>query len=132
MELLRLQAASKELGVSYPTLKRWIYQQKLRSVRTPGGHYRIPRSEVTRLTESDMGETKLPVGVLKGISGRNKLRGRVTDVRFDGLLAQVTLDVSGQSVTAIITDAACRDLGLKKGVLAFALVKATEVMIVRG
>jgi molybdopterin-binding protein len=47
------------------------------------------------------------------------------------LLAKVSLDVGGQTVTAIITRDACRDLGLRIGDTAAALIKATEVMILR-
>ena len=68
---------------------------------------------------------------LNEISGRNKLLGIITSVRYSGLLAQVTIDVCGQSVTSIITSDACRELNLKKGIAAYALVKATEVMLIR-
>ncbi len=57
--------------------------------------------------------------------------GRVTALKVVGLLAKVTLDVGGQQVTAIITRDACRDLGLKVGEMAAALIKATEVMVIR-
>jgi excisionase family DNA binding protein len=50
MEMLKPQDAARLIGVSYPTLKQWIYNDKVRSVKTPGGHPRIPRSEVDRLT----------------------------------------------------------------------------------
>ena len=132
-ELVSARAAAKLLGVSYPTLKQWIYKNKLRSVQTPGGHHRIPKREIDRLT-AVRGASKRPgkpVG-LDAISGRNKLAGVVTKVQFEGLLAQVTIDIGGQFVTSIITRGACNDLGLRKGVHAYALVKATEVMIVRG
>jgi molybdopterin-binding protein len=133
MELLKLDEAARALRVSYPTLKQWIYRGKIRSVRTPGGHHRIPRGEVERLTEparGGAGNTARPAG-LEAISGRNKLLGTVTEVRCEGLLAQVTIDIGGQLVTSIITCNAVRDLGLKRGVRAYALIKATEVMIVR-
>jgi molybdopterin-binding protein len=60
------------------------------------------------------------------------LLGTVLEVEFEGLLAQITINVGGQSITSIITRDACQELGLKKGVRAFALIKATEVMIIRG
>src|SRR4030095_3509042 len=41
--------AARRLGVSHQTLKQWIYKKRIRSVPTPGGHHRIPRSEVVRL-----------------------------------------------------------------------------------
>ncbi|HTG61527.1 MAG TPA: TOBE domain-containing protein [Terriglobia bacterium] len=69
---------------------------------------------------------------LDAISGRNKLQGTVTQVRVEGLLAEVTIDVGEQTITSIITSNACRQLGLRKGMRAIALIKATEVMIIRG
>ena len=134
MELLRLHDAARLVGVSYPTLKQWIYSGKIKSVKTAGGHHRIPRSEIDRLTragERRGAKPKKPVG-LSAISGRNKLFGKVVEVRYDGLLAQVSIDVGGQIITSIITSDAARDLGLKKGVSVYALVKATEVMVIRG
>jgi molybdopterin-binding protein len=140
MDLLRLRDAAQDLGISYPTLKQWIYRRKIRSVRTVGGHHRIPRSEIDRL--AFLGEIRTiprkritrPFGTAKGlehfISGRNQLIGRVSKIEIVGLLAKVVLDVGGQTVTSIITSDACRDLGLKKGQPAAALIKATEVMII--
>ncbi len=119
--------ASRALGVSYPTIKQWIYRKQIRSVRTPGGHHRIPRSEIARL-----GGVATGPSALDAISGRNKLAGVVTRVRVSGLLAEVTLDVGGQTLTAIITAGAVRQLGLKAGAPATALIKATEVMVIRG
>jgi molybdopterin-binding protein len=131
MELLKPQEAAKLMSVSYPTLKQWIYLGKIRSIKTPGGHHRIPRSEVDRFVGASRTTRQKPAG-LSAISGRNKLLGTVSAVRFEGLLAQVTIDVGGQSITSIITRDACEELGLKKGVRAFALIKATEVMVIRG
>jgi molybdopterin-binding protein len=133
MELLRLHEAARLAGVSYPTLKQWIYRGKIKSVKTAGGHHRIPRSEIERLTGSDRGKSKRdkPTG-LDAISGRNKLLGKITGMRFDGLLAQVNIDLGGQIITSIITSDAARDLKLKEGMSVYALVKSTEVMIIRG
>ena len=65
------------------------------------------------------------------ISGRNQLVGRVTEVKISGLMAQVKLSIGGQVITSIITSDAVREMGLKVGDTAAALVKSTEVMIVR-
>ncbi|MBV9958292.1 MAG: helix-turn-helix domain-containing protein, partial [Acidobacteria bacterium] len=113
-ELLKLAEAAKLAGVSYPTLKQWIYKGKIRSVKTAGGHHRIPREEIERLTGAASPPTnrREPVG-LDAVSGRNKLRGRVTEVRREGLLVQVSIDVGGQMVTSIITSDAAQSLGLK-------------------
>lgn len=134
-ELLRLAEAAKLVGVSYPTLKQWIYKGKIRSVKTAGGHHRIPREEVERLTGHAPKQTpqRQPKAVsLNAISGRNKLRGHVTEVRREGLLVQVSVDVCGQTITSIITSDAADSLGLKRGVVVYVLIKATEVMVIRG
>ena len=133
MEQYRIREAAEKLGISYQTVKLWIYQGKIVSTRTAGGHHRIPASEVNRL----LGEKKLASlgprnqAGLNEISGRNKLLGIVTHVRYSGLLAQVTIDICGQSVTSIITADACRELKIQKGVAAYALIKATEVMLIK-
>jgi molybdopterin-binding protein len=137
VELLKLNDAARELGISYPTIKQWIYHRKIKSVRTAGGHHRIPRTEISRLAflqgSDRRGGKETPesaTDLSHIISGRNQLVGRVTKVEIVGLLAKVVLDIGGQSITSIITADACRDLGLKKGKPAAALIKATEVMII--
>jgi molybdopterin-binding protein len=140
VDLLKLHDAARALGVSYPTIKQWIYHGKLKSVRTAGGHHRIPRSEIDRLAffgkagkrprHRPSSALKLPQQLEYFISGRNQLIGRITKVQISGLMAKVSLDIGGQTITAIITSEACRDLGLKKGQPAAALIKATEVMII--
>jgi|SRR5437867_10969547 len=127
MELLKLREAAQILNISYPTLKQWIYRKKVRSIKTPGGHHRIARAEIDRLTK-----TRPAKSGLQSISGRNKLMGIIVDLKSDGLLTQVTLDVGGQFVTSIITRQSSEELGLRKGMPAFALIKATEVMIATG
>lgn len=149
MELLHVQDAARQLGVSYPTLKQWIYKGKIRTVMTPGGHHRVPRAEIDRLLfqRGDLGPHKnsslaselvapapapeMMAGLGQVISGRNQLVGRITKLQTEGLLTKVVLDVGGQSVTSIITSDAARDLELKVGETAAALIKATEVMIIR-
>lgn len=149
MELLHIPEAARELGVSYPTLKQWIYKHRIKTVMTPGGHHRVPRSEVDRLlfqrgergregalTPAAQGALAKPVsgagaGLEHVISGRNQLVGRIIKLQTVGLLTKVVLDVGGQSVTSIITSDASRDLELKVGETAAALIKATEVMIIR-
>lgn len=132
-ELLKPIEAARLAGVSYPTLKQWIYQGKIRSTKTAGGHHRIARSEIERVTGGRRKKTKAdrPVG-LDAISGRNKLRGVISEIRFEALLVQVTIDTNGQEITSIITSDAARALGLKLGVQVYALIKATEVMVIRG
>jgi molybdopterin-binding protein len=132
-DLLKPLEAARLAGVSYPTLKQWIYQGKILSTKTAGGHHRIARSEIERITGARRKKARSdkPVG-LDAISGRNKLRGVISEIRFEGLLVQVNIDVGGQAITSIITSDAARALGLKHGVEVYALIKATEVMVIRG
>jgi len=130
--MLRPRDAAVQLQISYPTIKQWIYHRKMRAVKTPGGHYRIPQSEVDRLLYRARGhnEDERRVSYTR-ISGRNQLVGRITDVKVSGLVAQVTISVGGQLITSLITSGAVREMQLKKGQTAAALIKATEVMIIR-
>ena len=124
--------AAQVLGMSYAALKQWIYSGKLKSLQTPGGHHRIPESEVDRLLPRTTmaGPVEKRRRTFRRISGRNQLVGRVTDIKVDGLIAQVTLSIAGQHITSIITADAVREMRLKKGQLAAALIKSTEVMII--
>jgi len=131
--LLAPREASRILGISYPTLKQWIYRGKIKTVKTPGGHHRVPESEIDRIFPKQLnrGEIGLRRGNFRKISGRNQLIGRVIAVKYSGLLAQVTMAIGEQHITAIITADAAKEMRLKPGERAAALIKSTEVMILR-
>jgi len=159
--LFTVRAAADRLGVGYSTLKQWIYDGAVRTVRTRGGHHRLTELEVQRLllagstdpaTAPAEPTARLSVpggsrpraktrksgtprasaaGASVLISGRNQLRGIVEEVRGDGLLAQVRLRIGEQRLTAIITQDAVEELKLKRGDEALAVIKSTEVMIAR-
>jgi molybdopterin-binding protein len=131
-DLLSPREAATVLGVSYPTVKQWIYKRKLRTTQTPGGHYRISQTEIDRYLPKKLGKPGAQRrNNFRKISGRNQLVGRIVDIKTSGLLAQVTLSLGGQHITSIITAEAMREMRLKKGETAAALIKSTEVMIVR-
>jgi len=131
-ELLKLGDAALQLGISFPTLKQWIYKKKIRSVKTAGGHHRIPESEVDKLLFRTRGRTeKERKLVIRRVSGRNQLVGRIDAVRISGLMAEIKISIGGQQITSIITATSAREMQLKPGQTAAALIKATEVMILR-
>ena len=131
-EMLQLRDAALQLGISFPTIKQWIYKKKIRSIQTAGGHHRIPQSEVDKLLFRTMGKTEQERQfVLRRVSGRNQLVGRIDSVRISGLMAEVKISIGGQQITSIITAASAREMHLEKGQTAAALIKATEVMIIR-
>jgi molybdopterin-binding protein len=137
MELLTVRSAAGRLGVSYSTLKQWIYQGKVRTTHTAGGHHRISEHEIQRFlstqdpARSEPRAAARPPGVIVSLSGRNRLRGFVEEVRVEGLLGQVRLRIGNQVLTAVVTRDAIDELKLKRGDDALAIVKSTEVMIAR-
>ncbi len=132
LPLLKPREAAAMLGISYPTVKQWILNGKLPTVQTPGGHHRIEQTALQPFLKAD---TAKPAGEsrerFRRVSGRNQLIGNVLDVQIDGLLAKVVLSFGTQQITAIVTADAIREMDLKKGDPAAALIKATEVMIER-
>jgi molybdopterin-binding protein len=131
--LLKHRDASLQLGVSFPTIKQWIYKRKLKSVQTPGGHHLIPQSEIDRLLFRTRGKNAVErTQEVRRVSGRNQLVGRVDKVRISGLMAEVKLSIGEQQITSIITATSAREMNLKAGQTAIALIKSTEVMILRG
>ena len=124
--------ASRMLGISYPTIKNWILKGKLKTIRTPGGHHRLTAACLRPFLEADgMRKETESRERYRRVSGRNQLAGKVVSVRIEGLLAEIILAIGEAHVTAIITAAAARELNLKKGDTAAALIKSTDVMIER-
>jgi molybdopterin-binding protein len=112
--------AARALGISLDTLRRWDRAGRIRTERDPANRRLVPASEIARLRGED-GEQ---------MSARNHFRGIVRDVKVEGLLAQVELDVTEPArVVAIITRDAAEELGLRPGIAASAVVKATSVMV---
>jgi molybdopterin-binding protein len=130
--MLTAREAARILGISYPTIKQWILNGKLPTVQTPGGHHRIAESSLKPFLQKD---SRKPAAEsrerYRRVSGRNQLAGKVVSIRVEGLLAEVLLAVADTHITAIITASAVRELRLKKGDSAAALIKSTDVMIER-
>jgi molybdopterin-binding protein len=142
MSMHTARAAAKRLGVGYSTLKHWIHLGEVRTTQTSGGHHRIAESEIERLlarrpahprTAGTGAASPQPraAGMIVAISGRNRLRAFVDEVRVDGLMAQVRLRIGDQYLTAVITRDAVEELKLRRGDDALAIIKSTEVMVAR-
>jgi len=130
--MLTPREAARLLGVSYATVKQWILSGKLKTVQTPGGHHRLAESTLRPFLMKDkMKPAAESRERYRRVSGRNQLAGKVVSIRIEGLLAEVVLAVGDANVTAIITASAIRELQLKKGDSAAALIKSTDVMIER-
>lgn len=130
--LLKPREAAAALGVSYATLKQWILAGKLITTKTPGGHHRIPQSSIAPLMKYSPTKPRVQSRErFRTVSGRNQLVGKIVEVRISGLLAKVVLSIGDQQITSIITADAAREMQLRKGQTAAALMKSTEVMIER-
>jgi molybdopterin-binding protein len=115
--------ASRMLGISLDTLRRWDREGKIEVRRDDANRRVVPLAEVERLRGADG---------LRDISARNRFRGVVRSVEIDGLLARVEIDVTEPSrVVAIITRESAEELGLKAGMSAAGVVKSTSVMVER-
>lgn len=130
--MLTPREAARMIGISYPTIKQWILAGKLKTVQTAGGHHRLAESALKPFLAKDK---QKPAAAsrerYRRVSGRNQLAGKIVSIRIDGLLAEVVLSTADTHVTAIITANAVRELQLKKGDAAAALIKSTDVMIER-
>jgi molybdopterin-binding protein len=114
--------AARRLGISLDTLRRWDRAGRIRTERDAANRRVVALSEIDRLTGG---------GAEPGLSARNRFRGVVRDVKVDGLLAQVELEAGPFRVVSVVTREAVEQLGLRPGVEATALVKATSVLLER-
>jgi molybdopterin-binding protein len=136
MPLLTVRAAAGRMGIGYSTLKQWIFQGKVRTTTTAGGHHRIADAEIDRLLArhtpgKPARRAPRSDGSIVALSCRNRLRGYVEEVRVDGLLGQVRIRIGDQTLTAVVTADALAELKLHRGDDAVALIKSTEVMVAR-
>jgi molybdopterin-binding protein len=112
--------AAKRLGISLDTLRRWDRTGRIATTRDRSNRRLVSAEEIERLR----GERE------DQFSARNRLRGTVTDLKIEGLIAQVELVVDEPArVVAIVTADAVEELGLRPGMPATAVVKATSVMV---
>jgi molybdopterin-binding protein len=113
--------AARELGISVDTLRRWDREGRIRTTRDSANRRVVALEEIERLRGG---------AGAQHMSARNRLRGTVTEVRVEGLLAQVELTVTEPArVVAVVTRDAVDELGLKPGMVATAVVKSTSVMV---
>jgi molybdopterin-binding protein len=120
-QLYTASEAAAALGISLDTLRRWDKAGRIRVERDRSNRRVVPATEIDRLRGDGEGAH---------ISARNRFHAIVTDLKTDGLMAQVEMVVSEPvRLVAIVTRDAVEELGLKKGMAATAIVKSTNVII---
>lgn len=122
----RIGEAAEVVGVRVETLRRWEREGKLSTTRTTGGQRRVPAQEVARLlAERRATQPSPPVAQ----STRNRFIGTVVAVNRDKVSATVEIVAGPHRILSLVTREAVDELGLKPGMTATAVVKATSVMI---
>jgi molybdopterin-binding protein len=120
-QLYTASEAASALGISLDTLRRWDKAGRIKVQRDSGNRRVVAASEIDRVRGDGSGQH---------ISARNRFRGVVTDVKVDGLMAQVELVVSDPvRLVAVVTRDAVEELGLKNGMTTTAIVKSTNVIL---
>jgi molybdopterin-binding protein len=114
--------AARALGISLDTLRRWDREGRIRVSRDAANRRVVSAREIDRLRGRDK----------QTLSARNRLEGVVREVKIEGLLAEIELEVGrGGRLVAVITRESAESLGLAPGMSAKAVVKATSVMVER-
>lgn len=122
-DVLTAREAAKYVRLTLATFYRYIWEGRIEAPKI-GGRYRFKKSLLDRWLGKKKSGTE-------DMSGRNKLVGKITGIKRDAIMAQVDIDIGSHKLTAVITRDALDELGLGVGDTAMALVKATEVMVVK-
>lgn len=123
----RISRAAKLMGVSPDTMRRWAEAGKVRTETDAAGHRTVDGTDLARLAIELAGDPS--AARRKGQSTRNRMVGIVTRVTKDEVAALVELQAGPYRVVSMITREAADDLGLEPGMVADAVVKATNVSI---
>ena len=124
----RIGQAAELLGVSVDTVRRWADGGELPSTRTTGGQRMVDGAALAALAAAHHRRSSPPAG---GQSARNRLTGIVTKVTKDEVMAQVELQAGPYRLVSLMSREAADELELAVGVLAVAVVKATNVVVER-
>jgi molybdopterin-binding protein len=127
MTQLRIADAARYLGVSDDTLRRWVDGGLVGSSKDSSGRAVVDALELAGVARRNAVLPGDPSDI--GRSARNRFVGIVTDIVLDTVMAQVELQCGPHRVVSLMSSEAVRDLGLEKGSIAIAVVKATTVII---
>lgn len=128
MTLFRISEAAELLGVSPDTVRRWVDGGRLSADRDDHGHRVIAGTELAAFVTA---QSAAPDGVVRS-SARNRLRGIVTAVTKDAVMAQVDIQAGPFRVVSLMSREAVDELGLEVGSVAVAVVKSTNVVVELG
>ena len=127
MPQFRLSEAASLLGVSDDTVRRWVDAGALPAGVDSAGRKVVDGAELASYLRAQATTANDPTAV--GRSARNRFVGLVTEVITDKVMAQVEMQCGPHRVVSLMSTEAVRELGLVPGVLAVAVVKATQVVV---
>ncbi|MDY6995794.1 MAG: TOBE domain-containing protein [Actinomycetota bacterium] len=124
---IRVRDAAVLLGVSDDTVRRWIDAGTLPSFKDESGRKVIAGEVLAEFAREQACPPPDPLGV--GSSARNRFTGLVTRVTADTVMCEVQLQCGPFTVVSLMSSASAQQLGLRPGVIAVAVVKATTVIV---
>jgi len=127
--VFRIGAAAELLGVSADTVRRWVDAGRLGAARDDHGHRVIEGTDLAGFVRAQAAE---PEERSELSSARNRLRGIITAVVKDTVMAQVDIQAGPFRVVSLMSREAVDDLGLEVGSPATAVIKSTTVVVERG
>jgi molybdopterin-binding protein len=125
MPNLRISEAANLLGVSDDTVRRWIDLGRL-PVVMDGGRKAVEGRALAAFVQTNAASEH---GITTAASARNRLRGIVTRVLKDGVMAQVEMQAGQFRIVSLMSREAADELGLEVGCVAVASIKSTHVVI---
>lgn len=132
MTTYRVAEAADLLGVSDDTVRRWIEAGRLAATSATSGRTEVLGDDLARLAKEFADGSALvsaQVPRARSVSARNRLRGIVTAVTKDTVMAQVEMVCGPYRMVSLMSSEAADELGLEPGVLAIASVKSTNVVV---
>jgi molybdopterin-binding protein len=127
--MYRIGEAAELLGVSVDTVRRWVDAGRLAAARDEHGHRSIAGPDLAGFARTMADE---PDPGTRRSSARNRLRGIVTAITRDSVMAQVDIQAGPFRVVSLMSREAVDELGLEVGSTATAVIKSTTVVVERG